>query len=574
VLFLSGDGGGSRTRRLAVVAVVVVALIGGVVLFVTRRGGGPEPRPSQPDAPFAPAEVRPEEVDGRLGLHVTEQELAIWRERAQSGPYVTKGDVSENSPGDWDRITENMELFVSDPSAGRWRGPIRNNPGGCVLNGESENGDPRLTPPIGPPETVRDAAFYTMVAQPADGPRILQAVREELLQQAAEPGTDFNDTARYCRDESGEGYNPAYPISNWMTKLLFAYDYARIADPQLFSEQDRAAIDTWFRGAAEWINPMVELRREGLFEINGDTYTCTPFGLEPTPDADILWAGGPQVGRIQMRYRNHIPRMARLPVMVGIMQGNQALIDPGRRYVMEALVLAYYPQGALGDFERWRGGSTTLDGWKYALEHAGGMVTIADHLARAGDDSLYEFQTTQGCPETAGATPSGDLTHGAPKSLWTLMRQLTSYVDERTGLRRYACESCSDIAYRIDSVDELSGVARISDLYVMMANLYYQDPYVSSINLRERPGTPPYPAEPESGQGLSESGESGVYPGMLFMFGQMEGWVDPYPGDPGFVPNTALAPATSDVPEERPLEPGGGLGAEENQRSNRGGRRS
>ena len=43
----------------------------------------------------------------RLGLHVTQEELNIWKQRAVSGPYKTTGDVSPNSPGDWNRIAAN-----------------------------------------------------------------------------------------------------------------------------------------------------------------------------------------------------------------------------------------------------------------------------------------------------------------------------------------------------------------------------------------------------------------------------------------------------------------------------------
>ena len=34
----------------------------------------------------------------RLGLHVTQEELNIWKQRAQNGPYKSTGDVRTNSP--------------------------------------------------------------------------------------------------------------------------------------------------------------------------------------------------------------------------------------------------------------------------------------------------------------------------------------------------------------------------------------------------------------------------------------------------------------------------------------------
>ena len=59
----------------------------------------------------------------RLGLHVTSDELAIWRTRMLNGPYKSTGDVSSNSPDDWDRMTANAEAFRLAPTAGMWTGP-------------------------------------------------------------------------------------------------------------------------------------------------------------------------------------------------------------------------------------------------------------------------------------------------------------------------------------------------------------------------------------------------------------------------------------------------------------------
>ena len=56
----------------------------------------------------------------RLGLHVTQEELDIWRQRAASGPYKSTGDVSANSPGDWDRIKAHADRFLNNPSTGGW----------------------------------------------------------------------------------------------------------------------------------------------------------------------------------------------------------------------------------------------------------------------------------------------------------------------------------------------------------------------------------------------------------------------------------------------------------------------
>jgi hypothetical protein len=49
----------------------------------------------------------------RLGLQVTQEELDIWRERAENGPFKSRGDVCTNSIGDWDRVVAYKDNFVA-----------------------------------------------------------------------------------------------------------------------------------------------------------------------------------------------------------------------------------------------------------------------------------------------------------------------------------------------------------------------------------------------------------------------------------------------------------------------------
>ena len=96
----------------------------------------------------------------RLGLFVTQQELTIWRQRANSGPYKSAGDVSANSPGDWNRIVANRNSFASNPSNGRWTSGPTNLTNGCV------NTTGNLPPNWRSTDwaiRLRDAAFHDLV---------------------------------------------------------------------------------------------------------------------------------------------------------------------------------------------------------------------------------------------------------------------------------------------------------------------------------------------------------------------------------------------------------------------------
>ena len=77
----------------------------------------------------------------------------------------------------------------------------------------------------------------------------------------------------------------------------------------------------------------------------------------------------------------------------------------------------------------------------------------------------------------------------------------------------------------------------VDDTYLAQANLFYQSAFVKSIYMRTASGAPGYPAGGGVAGGYPTwTGEWGVYPGILFMFGQMEGSVNPYGGTPNPTP--------------------------------------
>src|SRR5688500_2633020 len=77
----------------------------------------------------------------RLGLFVTQEELVSWKERAKKGPYKSQGDVSSNSPGDWDRIVQNAKAFLANPAAEH----VKGQPAGKCFSG-NDDGEPGNSP--------------------------------------------------------------------------------------------------------------------------------------------------------------------------------------------------------------------------------------------------------------------------------------------------------------------------------------------------------------------------------------------------------------------------------------------
>lgn len=463
----------------------------------------------------------------RLGLHVTAEELDIWRDRAERGPYRVAGDAIANSPGDWERISEHASIFKSQPRAGRWRGPLYKLDE-CIVQSPRWPRDLVGMPPrLGPPEQLRDAAFHAMVAEPANRDAIVELIKRELLWHTDQPGLDFSNEKRFCLKRFGPGYHPGFQISAWLRKLAYGFDYSRIAAPTIWSAGEEKQFLDWLASATPWYMAQIDAHREGMWNADG-TLTARAERIGSRA-ARPIWMGGPITRRVQHRYNNHVNRFAVLVTDIGILTGQDDRKYYGRRWIEEFLKVCVYPSGAIGDFYRWDDEDKGhLQGWKYGMEMLGATLIIADHLARAGDASGYEFGTTKGTRDTAGPVPDDGLTNGGPKTLYTTVRQLLRYIDEHSEPVRYASWGSTDPRRRITSRDEITHTFRADEWLTLQGNVFYQDAYARDVYMRALPGTPELPSEPRHGLGWIFSGDLGTFPGVNFMFAQMEGKVWPY----------------------------------------------
>jgi hypothetical protein len=160
----------------------------------------------------------------RLGLHVTQEELKCWRQRAGLDAqgangitcpvkYKISGDVSSNSPQDWTKITNNAGTALSN---GRWTGQTTN---ACVTSGSS------LGDILSKGNEVRDAAFYYLVTGDLNK---RNKVINELVAQIAEAGTDFSNSARWC--VVAANHDNWFRTALWIAKIIYAYDYLLSGD--------------------------------------------------------------------------------------------------------------------------------------------------------------------------------------------------------------------------------------------------------------------------------------------------------------------------------------------------------
>jgi hypothetical protein len=460
----------------------------------------------------------------RLGIHFTQEELTIWQQRAVSGPYKTTGDVSTNSPGDWAKITADAATFLANPTADHWTGQTTNT---CVMPNQSML--PSQQVDLG--SRLLRAAFYALVTGNTSH---RNAVKTELLSQAAEPGTNFSNTSRWCIGGATNDANPFFEIANWQTRLLFGYDYIRGG----LSATDRTTLDTWFRNMGiYWQTDIDSDLSSDYVDRSAENYALNANGLAKSGNPILAYYGGPSVRDLHTMYNNRRGGQVLVMGMAGILTDHTTLKNRTKRWVKEWLRYAVLPDGTPTEFYRWLPTVPTL-GWAYGGGPVTCMLAIADAFARLGDTELFTHSTSEGFMDTVGG----------PKTLRTALTTFLRYSDHT--ILRYGTNNATNATnanYLIDSEDEVSNEHRNGDVWTTIGNMYFKDAYIKSIYMRTAPNTAPYPANPP-GNFYSWGGPSGMWPAMLFMFGNMETQVNPYPGSGGTVPiapaNLRLDPAT------------------------------
>jgi hypothetical protein len=486
---------------------------------------------------------------------VTQEELNIWRQRAQNGPYKTAGDVSTNSPGDWTTIVANARSFANNPLVDNWDGNTTSSTWNqnTVCTGQNQWGGgcyPWHTVGV----KILHGAFASLV-DPANHPYAAQ-VRTALLNQIARPGVDFTNTAKWCNCQIGDGNS--FAITNWLTRLVFAYSYVR--NDSIFSASERLAIDTWFSNAAYYwaknVNYLVAgsafPQRNVEFDTSvnvGGTYPTDILGPSPGSGSITHYdcantQRGHLAGSNHEIWNNRSASQIRFAAAGSLIHGTLSHDAQSQRWAKmwfkEWLTYATFADNMPNDYKRWTTSAPT-QGWVYASLAIGEMAVVADLFARAGDTSLYDFSTSAGSVYSNNPPGYNGNTNGGPKSLLKVIQRHASFVPQFSthspnwhGHDNAA--NCGNFNYLISPIDNIlypppTGSGKVNDTYYIFANLYYKDPTVKSMYTRTAAGAPPYPAYPDA-LSYSWGGENGVYPGVLFMFGQMEGVVWPYPGGP------------------------------------------
>ncbi|MES2732167.1 MAG: Ig-like domain-containing protein [Bacteroidota bacterium] len=462
----------------------------------------------------------------RLGLHVTQQELNIWRDRANRGPYKNKGDVQTNSPGDWTRILENANKFRDNTAAlvaDRW---IPWAGSGCYPKSVSATNVAHTQAGL-----LKDAAFVYLVKQDAS---YLPRVKAEILQYIRNPSLNFANRSRWCY--VGD-QNPGFIVSEVLTRIVFAYDYVRIAGG--FTADEQAEFQKWVYNAGQWYSDNIDkyFTLRYVNRLAGD-YTLTNYSIraEAASTKCLLYYGGPSAGFFAQGYNNRLATCARFMGVAGVVCNNVSLQTNAKRFFFEWMRYGVYPNGEIADLHRGFDDLTkgAESGLMYSFGVAQVMSDLADLFARKGDASLYNYSTEEGC--------FGSQSTGNPKNLFKVITNLQKYLNGT--FKRYASKySTTNANFLINGIDPFKTPGEISyDIWFSMANVFYNSSFISSNYRRQAAGCRPYPQWPRSvGSNYPFGGHAAVYPGSLFMFGQMEGKTWPYAANTNQAPSVSMA---------------------------------
>jgi hypothetical protein len=452
----------------------------------------------------------------RLGLHYTKEELDIWKQRAVSGPYRVGSDAQTNSPNDWGRITTNANTFKTSPSANRWIPSFS----GCVGNSTS------LPTPQQYGYNIRDAAFYYLIT---GNTAYADAVRGELLAQAAEPATNFANTSIWCPGKSGDS-GPAFSVSEWLTRLMFAYDYIK----DRLSAADKATLNAWFKSGALYIQSNYDITLNSKFvdRANGNySLTSAALNMETTLSTpELIYYGGPRAHHMAKCYNNRMSAMGYYVGVAGIFLNDAALQTSGKRFFKEWLMFGVFPDAMVADMHRGVDSNLPDKGFAYAHSSAANMSALADVFARNGDVSLFKYATMGGTlPATSGTDATYVPSNGTPKSL---LRVIKNLCDLRNGIRKVYATSDStkneNEHFLAEGTNAISRWYSVFDVYFSWANVYYRDSYIKATYLRTAPGSVPYPSSIAS-NGPTVGWTAAGAPAILFLYGQIEDQVWPFP---------------------------------------------
>jgi hypothetical protein len=452
----------------------------------------------------------------RLGLHVTQGELDVWRTRMTDSVNTINGFTYQAIYQN--RIKADSDTFVaqSHPGGdGHWEGYTG---GGCIPNDQSVNPGSGGTP-FGRGNgayMMRSAFTFLLTGNNTYG----NPVKSELLQQITETGTDFTNSSKWCADQGSNGLE----VLPWLIRVMLSYDYLVAGGYTGFSAGEHISVKAWLTDAATfWMERyeagVIGQVYPGIFEDPQDL-SCDDGSGRCSTTAQIAYFGGPAIKQatddMVNNQSSHVPVLA---MGVGLITSNATLITHAINWFTFFITVGVHDNGVISDYIRWSDcGDPGCAGsmWSHAAGATGALIAVADMYARNGDTSLYDLSVATQVAGGSGGTVNLLLV----LDLYAKLANRTTQVYGTTNVTFNG-----DARYRLSWDSNFDGgddERYYLDFSSNIANLYYNDSDIATAVRRNSLDSNNSSGCYDDQTGGCFSGVYGQWADIPFMFGNME----------------------------------------------------
>jgi chitodextrinase len=427
------------------------------------------------------------------GLIWSDNDLAVWRDRAVNGPYKSAGDAFDPLiPGEWDRIVTNKNSFVASPTADRkstyWTG----------------------TPPsytfVDNHINMSDAAFYALVKEDT---ALAIVVKDELMWHANEAGLQISPTYHHTTDDG------TWSRAEWIGRLIGCADFVQ----DQFSAGERATFDSWisdwaysYEGSinselSSFANRYSRDYLTGLSSAAVNEWATKGHAYRDSGNTDH-WP----IAAISRYYNNRRASCIHMVAHAGVWLDDSLLKDRALLFFEEWIQFSVYPDGAVGEFQR--GSTSNPDkGINYLASVLKAAVSVAAALELDGEFSLYDFSSSNGMF-------GSNCTTEPPK---TLKLVVDTYIKLISGdLDWYLDETTVSESTKINGVN--GNTQWVGEIwFAPMGNRYWKNDYIKQGYMRTLPGSIAYSSPIGSAGPIDTWGANEAsFPSCLFLFAEME----------------------------------------------------
>ena len=441
------------------------------------------------------------------GILWSDNDLAVWRDRAVNGPYKTAGDAFAGLiPSEWGRISDNASQFRANPTADRKSSYV-----------VYTNANDAIT--LKNHIKMVDAAFYALVKNDS---QLAAMVKNELVWHSQQSGLQINRDVIQLTDKGN------YRRPEWLQRLLFCADFVEDA----FSAQELATFKDWI---ADWAYSYEgSIHQELSQNLFGNRYqrnytnnlgynATSPYFDGKYAYKDASGIKHNPIAVVHKHYNNRRAIVAEFFALTAVWLNDPILLDRGKLFVEEWIQFGIFPDGSQGEYERNSTSSNIQQGLIYSQVNMGVAAMIASAYQINGDPSLINYSSRNGIFGTESG--SGD----PAKSLKLTVNTYFDLIEKQTLWYYYNGPIDSD--YLIDNTAEIgfdAGKQWIGEIYFApVANRYWQDERIRKGYMRQNSGSPDYPS---SSGAMGSAGPYGApwrgwksaIPSLLFMFAEME----------------------------------------------------